>query len=66
MSYEINKNNCIGCHTCMAMCPVGAISIGDAGKCVIDANKCIDCGTCASVCPVMAIAKAATAPKNNG
>ena len=56
MAYKINPNQCIGCHTCMGMCPVAAISIGTDGKCVIDTSKCISCGTCAAVCPVGAIA----------
>lgn len=55
MAYKINQGNCIGCHSCMGMCPVGAISVGADGKCVIDTSKCISCGTCASICPVGAI-----------
>ena len=55
MAYKIDKSKCIGCHSCMGMCPVGAISVDANGKCVIDATKCISCGTCASICPVGAI-----------
>ncbi len=55
MAYKINQGNCIGCHTCIGMCPVCAISVGPDGKCVIDPAKCISCGTCASICPVGAI-----------
>ena len=58
MSYQIDSAKCIGCHSCMGMCPMGAISAGPDGKCVIDTTKCVSCGTCASVCPVSAIAPA--------
>ncbi len=56
MAYKIDSAKCIGCHTCMGVCPVGAISVGPDGKCVIDPAKCISCGTCAAICPVSAIA----------
>ena len=56
MAHKINPAKCIGCHTCMGACPVGAISVGADGKCIIDPSKCISCGTCAAVCPVSAIA----------
>lgn len=55
MAYKIDKTKCIGCGTCMGICPVGAIGMGADGKCVIDPAKCISCGTCAAVCPVSAI-----------
>lgn len=51
----VNKNKCIGCGTCVAMCPVQAIQIGVDGKAEIDKNICIRCHTCESVCPVNAI-----------
>lgn len=50
----VNKDKCIGCGTCVNMCPVNAISFKD-GKAVIDPKKCIQCGTCVGVCPVQAI-----------
>ena len=50
----VNKDKCIGCGTCAAVCPVGAIKI-ENGKAKIDPQKCIKCGTCAAVCPVNAI-----------
>ncbi|MFQ6778160.1 MAG: 4Fe-4S binding protein [Alphaproteobacteria bacterium] len=56
MAYKINQDKCIGCHTCMGMCPAMAISNGENGKCVIDPTKCVSCGTCAAVCPMAAIA----------
>ena len=55
MTYKIDSGKCIGCHTCMGMCPAGAISVGVDGKCVIDSGKCMSCGTCAAVCPMGAI-----------
>ena len=55
MAYKINKDQCIGCHTCMGVCPAMAISDAGDGKCQIDKNKCMSCGTCAAVCPANAI-----------
>ena len=51
--YKISSE-CIKCGACASVCPVEAISEGDA-QYLID-EKCIDCGSCASVCPVGAIA----------
>lgn len=51
----IDKEKCIGCGTCVDVCPVSAISLNDEGKAQIDQEKCIKCGTCEAVCPVMAI-----------
>ncbi len=51
----VNKEKCIGCGTCVAICPVGAISFDKNGKAQIDPKKCIHCGACEASCPVAAI-----------
>ena len=51
----VNKEKCIGCGSCVNMCPVNAISFDSDGKAVIDKEKCIKCLTCENICPVQAI-----------
>lgn len=55
MAHKIS-DECIACGTCVAECPVDAISEGTPY--VIDAETCTDCGACAAVCPVDAISPA--------
>lgn len=50
----VNKNLCIGCGSCLGVCPVGAISMVD-GQANINYNKCIGCKMCENICPVGAI-----------
>ena len=52
---HIEENKCIGCGTCVSICPVGAIRFDKDGKAVIDKTKCIHCGACEASCPVGAI-----------
>ena len=52
---KIDKSKCISCGTCVAICPVEAISFDSDGKAVIDQEKCIKCGACKASCPVNAI-----------
>ncbi|MBR4270777.1 MAG: 4Fe-4S binding protein [Clostridia bacterium] len=51
----VDDKICIGCGTCINMCPVGAISFDKNGKAKIDPKVCIKCKTCQGVCPVSAI-----------
>jgi len=51
----VNDKICIGCGTCVNMCPVGAISFDKNGKAKINPEVCVKCKTCEGVCPVSAI-----------
>ncbi|WP_459129865.1 DUF362 domain-containing protein [Guggenheimella bovis] len=48
-----NKNKCIRCGRCKAICPPQAITITDYPQ--VDRKKCIRCFCCHEVCPVEAI-----------
>ncbi|MBP2652912.1 MAG: 4Fe-4S ferredoxin iron-sulfur binding protein [Firmicutes bacterium] len=47
------SSECVKCGACASVCPVGAISEGDAQYVI--SEECIDCGSCAETCPVGAI-----------
>jgi heterodisulfide reductase subunit A len=65
----VDAARCVGCDTCQALCPFGAISlverpagaprpaeVRDDGKlAVIDEEACRGCGICAANCPELAI-----------
>ena len=40
----VNEKLCVGCGTCMQICPRGAIAIKQGIYAVIEANKCVSCG----------------------
>ena len=51
MAYVIT-DECLGCGTCMAECPTGAIAEGDI---YVIGDACAECGACVDACPVGAI-----------
>ena len=53
---KVDPETCVGCETCVPVCPVEAISMVDE-KAVIDQDKCTECGTCIEECPVEAISE---------
>ena len=50
----VDEDECVGCETCVEVCPVEAISMVD-GIAEIDQDECTQCGTCLEECPVEAI-----------
>ncbi len=55
ITYEIIPENCTGCHACLKVCPVEAISGEKKEPHIIDQSKCIKCGMCISTCRFDAI-----------
>jgi pyruvate formate lyase activating enzyme len=47
-------NRCIGCKTCLSVCPEGALELSAAGM-TIDRLRCTGCGRCADECPGTAL-----------
>ncbi len=64
LSFDIDKDKCIGCGKCAKNCPVDAISKTDyvapghkLPSYAIDTAKCIKCGACMAGCKFGAISK---------
>lgn len=53
------KKKCIGCQTCVAHCPTGALTLTPNGI-VTDNDRCTLCGKCVEVCPTMAMEMSGT------
>lgn len=51
----IVKDECLGCGVCLPVCPVGALSLDDENKVVINKEICTKCGACIQVCPAGAV-----------
>lgn len=52
-AYRIAAERCIGCTSCVSVCPTGCIS--STVPRAIDASHCLHCGNCLSACPVHAV-----------
>jgi ferredoxin/DNA-binding Lrp family transcriptional regulator len=51
---RVHEVSCIGCGTCIEICPIDALSLTkEIAK--IDDKKCLGCGVCAQQCPENAI-----------
>lgn len=52
-AYHIAAQRCIGCTSCLSVCPTGCIS--KTTPRTIDASHCLHCGNCMDACPVHAV-----------
>ncbi|MGD9173773.1 MAG: NADH-ubiquinone oxidoreductase-F iron-sulfur binding region domain-containing protein, partial [Desulfobacterales bacterium] len=53
--YEIDEDNCTGCHVCFRKCPQEAISGEKKESHTIDQEKCIKCSICYDACKFDAV-----------
>ncbi len=46
---EIDKEKCVGCGNCHAICTMGAIYLDEDGKSAVNQDECVECSTCYKV-----------------
>jgi len=54
---EVNSEKCFSCGSCIALCPVEAISLAKDSTVQFDKDKCVGstCSVCVDACPARAI-----------
>ena len=54
---EVDSDKCFSCGSCIALCPVEAISLAKDSTVQFDKEKCVGstCSVCVDACPVRAI-----------
>jgi iron only hydrogenase large subunit-like protein len=62
-SIRVDEAKCIGCVSCMKVCPTKAIRLRDR-KARINYERCIDCGGCLRICPHHAVIPVTTSPSD--
>ncbi len=60
---HIDLANCIGCGSCVSVCPESVLGIVDGRAAIINGMKCVGHALCAEVCPVQAISLGFGTPK---
>ena len=63
---EVDSEKCFSCGSCLALCPVEAISLTEDSTVQFDKEKCVGstCSVCVDACPARAIKS--VKPNNNG
>ena len=60
---HVDANYCIGCATCISVCPEGDVLAILGGKAaIVNGHKCVGHSLCADACPVGAITMAMASP----
>ncbi|MDJ0855600.1 MAG: nitroreductase family protein [Desulfobacterales bacterium] len=54
VSVDIDRDKCIGCGACIAVCPSETLTLKD-GKAVVSGSQSLACGHCEAVCPEAAV-----------
>lgn len=52
---RLDREACIGCGMCIAVCPHRILGMGEKKAEVLDLDGCMECGACALNCPAHAI-----------
>ena len=60
---EVDEELCVGCATCLEICPMETI-YSEKNKAIVDPERCIGCGVCAHHCPENAIHLKRTGPRD--
>ena len=47
---KVNKDNCVNCHRCIAVCPIKTCNNGSGDTVLVDNDDCIYCGRCVLAC----------------
>jgi thioredoxin reductase (NADPH) len=60
---HIDLMNCIGCGSCVSVCPENVLGIVEGRAAIVNGLKCVGHALCAEVCPVQAITLGFGTPK---
>jgi NAD-dependent dihydropyrimidine dehydrogenase PreA subunit len=52
---ELSPEKCIGCGSCVMVCPHRVFGLKEKKAVILDRNGCMECGACKTNCPTEAI-----------